>query len=79
MLTLTLRFFVSRPGSYFSSSRAQAQLGFLHYVVRPLWSNIARHFPSFQYRVDHVIAREEEIDFEQVRLLLILGGYEPSP
>jgi len=49
-----------------SLTQAKAQLGFLHYVVAPLWRNMSRVFPELQHMYDNIDDRVREIDFEDL-------------
>ncbi|KAJ1471037.1 hypothetical protein T484DRAFT_3556457 [Baffinella frigidus] len=48
-------------------AQAKAQLGFTHYVVTPLWSNLSTVFPELQQYMDRIEDRAAEIDFNNVQ------------
>ena len=47
-------------------AQAKAQLGFTHYVVTPLWSNLSSIFPEVEEATMRIKERAEEIDFNEV-------------
>ncbi|EKX32100.1 hypothetical protein GUITHDRAFT_148851 [Guillardia theta CCMP2712] len=47
-------------------AQAKAQLGFLHYVVGPLWKSLAIIFPQLSLRSERIEERCSEIDFEKL-------------
>mmetsp|Transcript_1785 Transcript_1785/g.3717 ORF Transcript_1785/g.3717 Transcript_1785/m.3717 type:complete len:732 (+) Transcript_1785:98-2293(+) len=55
-------------------AQAKTQLGFLHYVVAPLWQSIARLFPEFNPQYQNIMARAREIDFDNIHLWGALHG-----
>lgn len=47
-------------------SQAKAQLGFLHYVVSPLWKRMCQLFPELEPLAGRVEERATEIDFDDL-------------
>ncbi|EKX50309.1 hypothetical protein GUITHDRAFT_151277 [Guillardia theta CCMP2712] len=47
-------------------AQAKTQLGFLHYVVGPLWKCMADLFPQVTSQYDRIQERSREIDFENL-------------
>jgi len=46
--------------------QAKAQLGFLNFVVEPLWNNLSCVFPEIKDRHQAVLTRLGEIDFDNI-------------
>jgi high affinity cGMP-specific 3',5'-cyclic phosphodiesterase 9 len=47
-------------------AQAKAQLGFLNFVVEPLWSNLCMVFPEIKHRHQAVRDRMSELDFDHL-------------
>lgn len=47
-------------------AQAKAQLGFLNFVVEPLWNNLCMIFPEIKHRHEAVLERMSELDFDSL-------------